>query len=105
MINGDKMNPGKWKIAIIRNTFMGKDNTIRSIGMCTGKSVIELSYPIELHCDSTTTPSNTQDDKTLNDNAQEFQETSQTIKKSERHLVCIIKSEENNVEISRSRTI
>ena len=56
---------------------MGKDNTIRSIRLRTGKNVIErpiqLLHPMELHCDSKSTTSNTQDDKTLNVNAEEFQ--------------------------------
>ena len=76
MIKGDEKNRGKWKIRIIENIFLGKDNTIRSIKIRTGKSVIErpiqLLYPMELHCDSKSTTSNTQDDKTLNVNAEEF---------------------------------
>ena len=76
MINGDKKNRGMWKIGIIENIFVGKDNTIRSIRIHTGKNVIErpiqLLYPMELHCDSKSTTSNTQDDKTLNVNAKEF---------------------------------
>ena len=31
MIKGDENNRGNWKIEIIDNIFMGKDNTIRSI--------------------------------------------------------------------------
>ena len=55
---------------------MGKDNTIRSITIRTGNSIIErpvqLLYPIQLHCDSKITNSNTQDGKTLNVNGEEF---------------------------------
>ena len=55
---------------------MGKDNTIRSIRIRTGKNIIErpiqLLYPMELHCESKATTSNSQDDKTLNVNAEEF---------------------------------
>ena len=40
-IKGDEKNRGEWKIGMIENVFMGKDNTIRSIGIRTGKSVIE----------------------------------------------------------------
>ena len=52
------------------------DNTIRSIRIRTGNSVIErpiqLLYPIELHSDSKTTTNNTQDDNTLKVNVEEF---------------------------------
>ena len=55
---------------------MGKDNIIRSIRIRTGKRIIErpiqLLYPMELHCDSKSTTSNTQEDKTLNANVEEF---------------------------------
>ena len=55
---------------------MGKDNTIRSIRIRTTKNVIEreiqLLYPMELHSNTKTTTSNTQDDKTLNVNAKEI---------------------------------
>ena len=55
---------------------MGKDNTIRSIRIRITKNVIEreiqLLYPMELHSDTKTTTSNTQDDKTLNVNAKEI---------------------------------
>ena len=40
-IKGDEKNRGEWKIKMIENVFIGKDNTIRSIGIRTGKSVIE----------------------------------------------------------------
>ena len=56
---------------------MGKNNPLRSIRMRMGKNVIErpiqLLYTTELHCDTKTTTSNTQDDKTSNVNAEEFQ--------------------------------
>ena len=59
-----------------REFFMGKDKTIRSVRIRTGKNIIErpvqLLYPMALHCDSKSTTSNTQDDKTLNINAKEF---------------------------------
>ena len=107
MIKGDKVNWGKWKIGIIKNVFKGKDNTKRSFRIYTGKSVVErpiqLLYPMELHCDSKSTTSNTQHDKALNVNAKEFRP-----KRSAaliRHLICIIKWGENNMEISRSRAI
>ena len=69
MIKGDKKNCGKWKIGIIKNIFMGKDNIIRTIRVRTEKSIIErliqLLYPMELHCNPKETTNNTQDDKTL----------------------------------------
>ena len=72
----DEINRGKLKIGIIKNIFMGKGNTIRSIRIRTQKNVIErpiqLMYPMELRCDSKTNTSNTQDDKTLNVNAEEY---------------------------------
>ena len=40
IIKGDEKNPGKWKIEIIENIFMGKDNTIRSIRIRNRKNVI-----------------------------------------------------------------
>ena len=43
MINRDHKSWGKWKIGVIENIFMGKDNIIRSIRTCTGKSIIESS--------------------------------------------------------------
>ena len=73
MIKGEEKNRAKWKI---ENIFMGKHNTIRSVKIRTGKSLIErtiqLPYPVELHCHSNTTISNTQDDKASNVNAEEF---------------------------------
>ena len=77
MIKGDEKNRGEWNIEIIENIFMGKDNVNRSLRIHTGKRVIErpieLLYPVELHCNSKTTTKNTQDGKTLNVNAEEFQ--------------------------------
>ena len=77
MIKGDEKNRRKWKIEIIENIFMGKDNTIRSIRIRAGKNVtetpIQLLHPMELHCDSKTTTSDNQDGKTLNVNPEEFQ--------------------------------
>ena len=74
MIKGDEKNCGKWKIEIIENIFMDKENQIKSIRIRTGTSVIErpiqLLYPMELHCYSKSTTSNTKQDKTLN--ADEF---------------------------------
>ena len=56
---------------------MGKDNSIRSYRILTGKSVnkrpIQLLYPMELHCDPKITASTTQDDKILNVNTEELQ--------------------------------
>ena len=76
IIKGDEKNRGKWKIGIIENIFMGKHNTIRSIRIRSGKNIIErpiqLLHPMELPCDSKSTTKNTQDDKTLNVNAEEF---------------------------------
>ena len=76
MIKGDEKNRRKWKIEIIENIFMGKDNTIRSIRIRTGKNVIEtpiqLPHPMQLHCDSKTTTSDNQRGKTLNANPEEF---------------------------------
>ena len=76
MIKGDEKNREKWKIGIIENIFVAKDNTIRSIRICTGKNIIErpiqLLYPMDLHCDSKSTTSNNQDGKTLNINAEEI---------------------------------
>lgn len=70
-------NHGKWKTRIIENIFVGKDNSIRSYRILTGKSVnkrpIQLLYPMELHCDPKTTTSTTQDDKILNVNTEELQ--------------------------------
>ena len=77
MIKGGEKNRGKWKIKTVENIFMSKDSTIRSIRIHNEKSVIErpiqLLYPLELHCGSKPTTSNTQDDKTLNVNYEEFQ--------------------------------
>ena len=50
MIKGDEKNSEKWKIGIIENIFIGKDNTIRLIRIRTGNSFIErkiqLTHPI-----------------------------------------------------------
>ena len=55
MIKEDDKNCKKWKIRIIENNFMVKDNTFKSNRIRTGKSVIErpveLLYRMELHCD------------------------------------------------------
>ena len=76
MIKGDEKNRIKWKIGIIENIFIGKDNIIRSIRIRTRKSILEkpiqLLYRMELHCDLKRTTSNTQDDEILNANAEEF---------------------------------
>ena len=76
MIKGDKKNRGKWKIRVIENIFMGKDNTFTSIRIRTTKGVIErpiqLLHPMELQCDSKSTMDNIQDYKTLNVNVEEF---------------------------------
>ena len=62
------------KIGIIENILICKDNTIRSIRIRTEENVIEKSikllYPMKLHCDSNSTTSNAEDDKTLNINAE-----------------------------------
>ena len=69
------MEKGRSELSRI-HTFMGTDNTIRSIRMRTGKGIIErpvqLLYPVELLCESKTTTSNIQHDKILNANAEEF---------------------------------
>ena len=48
---------------------------------------------MELHCDAKTNINNTQDDKTLNGNAEKCRESeiSQKMKSSKRHLICTIK--------------
>ena len=50
MIKWDEKNRGKWKIGIIQNIFMGKDNTIRSIKIRTEKDqfswCIQWSYTV-----------------------------------------------------------
>ena len=55
---------------------MSKDNTVRLVRIRTGKCIIERAihqvYPTKLYRDSKTT-NNTQDDKTFNDFAEEFQ--------------------------------
>ena len=77
MINRDHKSWGKWKIGVIENIFMGKDNIIRSIRTCTGKNIIERPVQLldlmELYCDSKSNTSNSQNDKTFNVNAEEFQ--------------------------------
>ena len=70
LIKGGKMNLREWKIGIIEKIFMGKDNTIRSIKIHTGNSAavfngVTLWFKIN--------NSNTQNDKTLKVNAEEFQ--------------------------------
>ena len=72
---------------------------------------------MEVHCDSRSTTCNTQDDKTLNVNAEEFRPKRSAAAVAEQrirdiednenlrnHLICIIKWRENNAEISRSGT-
>ena len=90
MIKGDEKNRGKWKIGIIEHIFMDKDNTIRSIRRRTVRSVIEipiqLLHPMELHCDSKSNTSNTQDDKTLNVNAEEFRPKTSTAAVAEQRI-------------------
>ena len=69
-----KEKPGEISIinnvVVIKGDKKRKDNTIRSIRIHTKKSIIErpiqLLYPMELHCDSKSNTSKTQDDKTLN---------------------------------------
>ena len=77
MIKGDEKNRTKWKIGIIENIFVGKDDTIISVRMPTEKSVterpIQLLCSMELNCDARATTSNSQDEKALNINAEEFQ--------------------------------
>ena len=56
---------------------MNKENVIKSIRIRTGKSVIERpiqpQYPEELYYESKATTSNTQENKTLKVNGEEFQ--------------------------------
>ena len=63
MIKRDEKNRVKWKIGIIENIFMGKNNTIRSVRIRTGKSCIERAiqqlHLMELHCNSKATISKT----------------------------------------------
>ena len=76
MIKSDEQSRGKRKIDIIENIFISKDNTIRSTRKRSGKSIIErpiqLLYSMVLLCDSKTTTTNTQDDKSLNVNEEKF---------------------------------
>ena len=69
MIKRDEKNHRKWKIGIIEDIFMGKDNAIRSVRIRTWKSIIErpiqLLYPTKLYCESKATTCNTQNDNTL----------------------------------------
>ena len=71
-IKGDEKNRGKWKIEIIKNTFICEDNTIgiRSIRNVPGRVLLKdyLSWCIQ---QSYTVPppaitSNIQDEKSLN---------------------------------------
>ena len=52
-----------------------------------------MGYPIELHCDSRTTTSNTQDDKTLNANAEEFRPKRSAAAVAERRIKDIADNE------------
>ena len=69
---------------------MGKDNKIRSIRIRTTKNVIErqiqLPYPMELHSDTKTSTSNTQDDKTLNVNAKEIRPKRSAVAAAEQRI-------------------
>ena len=56
MIKGDEKNRGKWKIGIIENIFMGKDNIIRSVRIRSGKSIIERPIQWSIQSSYTVTP-------------------------------------------------
>ena len=45
-IRGAEQNCEKWKIGIIENIYIGKNNIIRSIRTCNGKSIIGRSFQL-----------------------------------------------------------
>ena len=97
LITGDEKNRRKLRIGIIEHIFMGKNHTIRSIKVHTKKNIIErpiqLLYPMELHCGSKSTISNTQDDETLNVNAEEFQPKRPAAAAAEQRIRDIVENE------------
>ena len=55
LVRSDNKNRGKWPIAIIEETYSGKDNVVRAVWLKTSNGTLERAvqhlYPMELHCD------------------------------------------------------
>jgi hypothetical protein len=55
LVRSDNKNRGKWPIAIVEETYPGKDNVVRAVRLKTPNGTLERAvqhlYPMELHCD------------------------------------------------------
>ena len=73
LVRSDSKNRGKWPLAIVQQTYPGRDGHIRAVQLRTSKGVIERPvqhlYPLELQCEPTV-PAGTE--RRLNHNAPIF---------------------------------
>ena len=57
IIKGEGKNQGKWKLGIVENLYIGKDELVKAVGLRTSKSsfecTIQLLHPLELNCCTT----------------------------------------------------
>lgn len=57
LVRSDSKNRGKWPLAIVQQTYPGRDGHIRAVQLRTSKGVIERPvqhlYPLELQCEPT----------------------------------------------------
>ena len=55
LVRSDNKNRGKWPIAIVEETYPGKDNVVRAVRLKTPNGTLERAvqhlFPMELHCD------------------------------------------------------
>ena len=56
-MRSDTKNRGKWPLAVVQQTYPGRDGHIRAVQLRTSKGVLERPvqhlYPLELQCEPT----------------------------------------------------
>ena len=56
IVKGESKNRGTWPLAVVNETFVGRDGVIRGVELKTGKGILERPvqqfYPLELACDT-----------------------------------------------------
>ena len=56
MIKGEEKQRGQWKIRVVSELYLGKDNEIQRVQIKTSigflNQPIQLLYPLELHCNN-----------------------------------------------------
>ena len=76
MIKGEEKNRGHWKISIVNDLYIGRNNIIRVAQLRIGKKLIDrpiqLLYLLELHFEGIITKNGDQKKNELNPSASEF---------------------------------